>query len=229
MSVETAPKARTAKKADAARNERAGRTNDPEGTKRDIIAVATEEFSQRGLSGARIDEIAAKTRCSKRMIYYYFESKEGLYLRVLEAAYSEMRRFEANLQLDDLAPMEALARLVRATFDHHNSHEDFIRLVMIENIHHAEYLAQSSAIQQLNLAAIDTIGRLLERGAGAGAFRGDIDPVELHWKISALCFFNVSNRSTFSRIFKRDLAAPRSLDSLREGVVDMILHHVEER
>lgn len=229
MSVETAPKAGTAKKAAAAKKEGAGRTNDPEATKRDIIAVATEEFSQRGLSGARIDEIAAKTRCSKRMIYYYFDSKEGLYLRVLEAAYGEMRRFEGSLQLEDLAPAEALARLVRATFDHHNSHEDFIRLVMIENIHHAEYLAQSSAIQQLNLAAIDTIGRLLARGAREGTFRGDIDPVELHWKISALCFFNVSNRSTFSRIFKRDLAAPQSLDSLREGVVDMILRHVEKR
>lgn len=223
MTVETAKKSGITKKAAASR------TNDPEGTKRDIIAVATEEFSQRGLSGARIDEIAAKTRCSKRMIYYYFDSKEGLYLRVLEAAYSEVRSFEGSLHLDDLPPKEGLARLVRFTFDHHNSHEDFIRLVMIENIHHAEYLAKSSAIQQLNLAAIDTIGRLLKRGADDGVFRDDIDPVELHWKISALCFFNVSNRATFSSIFKRDLASAESLASLREGVVDMILCHVEER
>jgi AcrR family transcriptional regulator len=206
-----------------------GRTNDPEGTRRNIIEVATEEFAQRGLSGARIDEIAAKTKCSKRMIYYYFESKEGLYLRVLEAAYSKVRRTEADLHLDDLPPVEAVEKLVRFTFDHHNSNEDFIRLVMIENIHHAEYLAQSPAIQKLNLAAIDTIRRLLERGVREGVFRDGIDPVELHWKISALCFFNVSNRSTFSRIFKRDLASPQSLASLREGVVDMIVRHVEKR
>ena len=204
-----------------------GRTNDPEGTRRNIIEVATEEFARHGLSGARIDEIAAKTKCSKRMIYYYFESKEGLYLKVLEAAYAEMRAFEGSLELDDLPPKEALARLVRFTFDHHNAHEDFIRLVMIENIHHAEYLSQSSAIQKLNLAAIDTVSRLLERGVREGAFREGIDPVELHWKISALSFFNVSNRATFSRIFKRDLAATPSLASLREGVVDMIVRHVE--
>lgn len=219
----------TAKKSGIAKDSTASRTNDPEGNKRDIIAVATEEFAQRGLSGARIDEIAAKTRCSKRMIYYYFGSKEGLYLRVLEAAYGEVRQFEGSLQLDGLPPKEALARLVRFTFDHHNSHEDFIRLVMIENIHHADYLAKSSAIQQLNLTAIDTIGRLLKRGADDGVFRDDIDPVELHWKISALCFFNVSNRATFSSIFKRDLASAESLASLREGVVDMILRHVEKR
>jgi AcrR family transcriptional regulator len=205
------------------------RTNDPEGTRRNIIEVATQEFSQRGLSGARIDEIAAKTKCSKRMIYYYFDSKEGLYLRVLEAAYSKVRAFEASLELDDLPPVEALERLVRFTFDYHNSNEDFIRLVMIENIHHAEYLEQSSAIQKLNLTAIDAVTRLLDRGVRAGAFRSGLDPVELHWKISALCFFNVSNRATFSRVFKRDLASRDSLTSLRDGVVEMIVRHVEAR
>jgi AcrR family transcriptional regulator len=206
-----------------------GRTNDPEGTRRDIIQVATQEFAQRGLSGARIDEIAAKTKCSKRMIYYYFDSKEGLYLRVLEAAYSEVRGFESGLDLDGLPPREALERLVRFTFDHHNSHEDFIRLVMIENIHRAKYLAQSPLIQKLNLKAIDTVSRLLERGVGEGVFRAGLDPVELHWKISALCFVNVSNRATFSRIFKRDLDSQESLASLREGVVEMIVRHVENR
>jgi AcrR family transcriptional regulator len=205
-----------------------GRTNDPEGNKRNIIDVATKEFARRGLSGARIDEIAAKTKCSKRMIYYYFESKEGLYLRVLEAAYSKVREFEAGLELDDLPPAEALERLVCFTFDHHNTHIDFIRLVMIENIHYAKYLAQSAVIQRLNLTAIDAVSRLLDRGVRAGIFRAGLDPVELHWKISALCFFNVSNRPTFSRIFKRDLASQESLDSLRDGVVEMILRYVKK-
>ncbi len=205
-----------------------GRTNDPEGTKRNIIEVATREFAQRGLSGARIDEIAAKTKCSKRMIYYYFDSKEKLYLKVLEAAYGKVRAFEANLELDDLPPTNALERLVRFTFDYHNSNEDFIRLVMIENIHHAKYIAQSFAIQELNLTAIDAVDRLLERGAREGVFRANLDAVELHWKISALCFFNVSNRATFSRIFERDLDSKTSLASLRDGVVEMILRYVEK-
>ncbi|MDH3513073.1 MAG: TetR/AcrR family transcriptional regulator [Gammaproteobacteria bacterium] len=205
-----------------------GRTNDPEGTKRNIIDVATKEFARRGLSGARIDEIAAKTKCSKRMIYYYFDSKEGLYLRVLEAAYSKVRAFEASLELDDQPPAKALERLVRFTFDHHNNNEDFIRLVMIENIHHAKYLAQSSRIQELNLGAIDAVRRLLERGVQAGIFRAGLDPVELHWKISALCFFNVSNRATFSRIFKINFDSKEALYSIRDGVVEMILRYVEK-
>ncbi len=202
------------------------RINDPDGTRRNIIEVATKEFAENGLSGARIDEIAAKTKASKRMIYYYFGDKDGLYLRVLENAYSKVRATEATLELEDLPPLEALEKLVRFTFEHHNNNEAFIRLVMIENIHHGEYLARSPVIQKLNVTAIDAVRKLYERGVQQGVFRAGLDPVELHWQISALCFFNVSNRSTFSKIFKRDLGSKKSLASLREAAVEMITRHV---
>jgi AcrR family transcriptional regulator len=204
-----------------------GRVNDPEGTKRNIIEVATKEFAENGLSGARIDEIAAKTKSSKRMIYYYFGDKDGLYLKVLENAYSKVRATEATLELQDLSPVEALEKLVRFTFDHHNSNEAFIRLVMIENIHHGEYLAKSQVIQKLNVTAIDAVRQLYERGVEQRLFRPGLDPVELHWQISALCFFNVSNRATFSKIFKRDLGSKASLASLRDSVVEMIVRHLK--
>jgi AcrR family transcriptional regulator len=198
------------------------RSQDPEGTQRNIIDVATQEFAEHGLAGARIDEIAAKTKSSKRMIYYYFGDKEGLYLKVLEAAYSKVRAVEATLHLDDLDPLEALRKLVQFTFDHHNSHEPFIRLVMIENIHHGEYLSRSEAIQGLNVTAIDTIRRLYERGLDAGLFRPGLDPIDLHWHISALCFFNVSNRATFSKIFARDLKSKKAVARLRSQAVEMV-------
>lgn len=199
-----------------------GRTNDPEGTRRNIIEVATKEFAEYGLAGARIDEIAAKTKSSKRMIYYYFGDKDGLYLQVLEAAYSKVRAVEATLHLDDLDPVGALRKLVEFTFDHHDANRDFIRLVMIENIHNGGYLARSRVIQELNVTAIDTIARLYERGVRAGVFRRGLDPIDLHWHISALCFFNVSNRATFSKIFARDLGSRKSQRRLREDSVQMI-------
>jgi AcrR family transcriptional regulator len=205
------------------------RSNDPEGTRRNIIDVAMREFAENGLSGARIDEIAAKTKSSKRMIYYYFGDKEGLYLKVLEEAYSRVRAEEASLDLAGMEPREALDALVRFTFDHHDRNPDFIRLVMIENIHHADFLARSQVIQKLNVRAIDAVADLYRRGVEQGVLRDGIDPVELHWQISALCFFNVSNRATFSKIFKRDLGAKKSLASLRERVVDMVRRYVESR
>ena len=209
-------------KSGSARGEGATRIQDPEGTQQNIIEVATAEFAEYGLAGARIDEIAAKTKSSKRMIYYYFGDKEGLYLRVLEAAYSKVRAVEATLHLDDLEPVEALRKLVEFTFDHHNSHEPFIRLVMIENIHHGTYLARSKAIQALNVTAIDTISRLYKRGVKAGVFRAGLDPIDLHWQVSALCFFSVSNRATFSKIFSRDLGSKKALNRLRRQTVEMV-------
>ncbi len=202
------------------------RSQDPEGVKRNIVEVATEEFALNGLSGARIDEIAARTRFSKRMIYYYFGDKEGLYLNVLENAYRLVRDGESKLDIEGLAPMEALKKLVEFTFDHHHRHEDFIRMVMIENIHHGEYLERSKVIRQLNVSAIDTIEAVYKRGVAEGVFRKGLDPIELHWQVSALCFFNVSNRATFSKIFGRDFGAPRTLAALRRNVVDMVLRYV---
>ena len=177
----------------------------------DILAVATREFADKGLAGARIDDIAEAMRTSKRMIYYYFGSKEGLYIRVLEEAYRRMREIESGLHLDDLPPEDALRRIVGFTVDYQLAHPEFIRLVASENIQRGEYLAQSKAIQALNVPAIDGLRRVYERGLAAGIFRSGIDPVDLHMSISALSVFNVANRHTFSIIFKRDLDTPAAL------------------
>ena len=205
---------------------KAVRSQDPEGTRQNIIEIASEEFALNGLSGARIDEIAARTRASKRMIYYYFGDKEGLYVSALENAYRRVREGEAKLDIEGLGTMEALQRLVDFTFDHHHQHEDFIRMVMIENIHHGEYLERSKAIRQLNVTAIATIESLYRRGVEEGVFRGGLEPLELHWQVSALCFFNVSNRATFSKIFGRDFGAPKALAALRRDTVEMVLRYV---
>ena len=202
------------------------RTQDPEGTRRNILEIASEEFALNGLSGARIDEIAARTRSSKRMIYYYFGDKEGLYVSALENAYRLVREGEAQLHTEDLPPIEALTRLVEFTFDHHHQHEEFIRMVMIENIHHGQYLDRSDAIRGLNVTAIDHIARIYARGVRDGVFRAGLDPLELHWQISALCFFNVSNRATFSKIFGREIGAPEELARLRRNSVDMVVRFV---
>ncbi len=205
-----------------------GATRSPgrDATQRDIIEVATREFARNGLSGARVDEIAAKTACSKRMIYYYFGDKEGLYLKVLEEAYRRVRSIESRLDLDHLEPRQALRMLVEFTFDHHHANDDFIRLVMIENIHHGEYLRRSRVIQELNAAAIDTLERLYRRGLRDGLFRPGLTALDLHWQISALCFFNVSNRATFSGIFACDLTSAPALARLKRNVCETILRYV---
>ncbi len=204
------------------------RTNDPERTVADIIEVATREFAEKGFAGARIDVIAEAMRTSKRMIYYYFGSKEALYIRVLEEAYHRIRSIEAELHLADLDPEAALRKLVAFTVDYQRANPDFIRLVMNENIHRGEFLAQSKLIQKLNVPAISAVSEVYERGVKDGMFRAGLDPVDLHMSISALSFFNVANHHTFSLIFKRNLETTRAVKARRDSIVEMVVRYVSK-
>jgi AcrR family transcriptional regulator len=58
-------------------------TRDPEATKQRILAAALHEFSAKGISGARVDAIAQRAKVNKRMLYYYFGSKDGLFREIL--------------------------------------------------------------------------------------------------------------------------------------------------
>lgn len=193
--------------APSAKIERPQRKNDAGATRENILKIAAEEFSAAGFSGARVDEIAERTKTSKRMIYYYFGSKDGLYLAVLEQAYARIRGLESTLQLENLPPTQAMRRLIESTFDHDDQNPDFVRLVSIENIHRAAHMKQSAVLSRMNVGVIDIIAEILRRGYADRSFSRAVDPVDLHMMISAQCFFRVSNQYTFGAIFGRDLSS----------------------
>ncbi len=192
-------------------------------TRSDIIRVATAEFAANGLAGARVDEIAARTRTTKRMIYYYFGSKEGLYLTVLEQVYAQIRQVERDIRIDELAPDDALRTIAETTYDHHTTHEAFIKLVSIENIHRAEHLRHSETIMRENVTAITLLQEVIQRGVRSGIFRDDIDAVDVHMVISAYACFHVANRHTFAAIFHRDMLDPSLQASHRRLIGDMVV------
>jgi AcrR family transcriptional regulator len=202
------------------------RQRDAERTRSEILEVATREFAEHGLAGARVDEIAARTRTTKRMIYYYFGGKEQLYIEVLEAAYARIRSVEREVDVDHLDPREAIRRLAELTFDHHDSHPEFIRLVSIENIHHAEHMRESKRLANLNHPAIDLIERILDRGREEKVFRRDVDPIDVHMMISSFCVFRVANRHTFRTLFDRDLTDPDRRDHYRRMLGDMVVDYL---
>jgi AcrR family transcriptional regulator len=206
--------------------QRVSRKNDPQKTRDNILAVATEEFAAHGLSGGRVDSIAEKTKTSKRMIYYYFGSKEGLYLAVLEKAYRKIRTLEADLALEDLSPIEALRSIISGTFDHDERNPEFVRLVSIENIHSAMHMKQSTVITELNISVINTLAQIIERGLADGSFKRKIDPIDLHMLISAFCFFRVSNRYTFGTIFHRDLSDPLFYQRHKAMISDSVVSYL---
>ena len=199
------------------------RTRDAEATRQSILDAALIEFSDNGLSGARVDAIAARTGTNVRMIYYYFGSKDGLYRAVLEQSYAEIRQAETGLSLDTLPPAEAMARLVEFVFDYQEAHPRFTRLVTIENIHHAEHIAQSGTIQALNETAITTVAAILERGKREGVFHAEATPIGVHLLMTSFCFFRVANRDTLTTVFGQDPLSPELRAGHRRMIVAAVL------
>jgi AcrR family transcriptional regulator len=202
------------------------RQRDADRTRAEILDVATDEFATRGFAGARVDDIAAKIHTTKRMIYYYFGSKQGLYVAVLERAYVGIRSLEQRLDIEHLDPARAMRALAELTFDHHESHPAFIRLVSIENIHHAEHLRTSPILSSLARPAVDVLSRILERGRTSGLFRDDVDALDVHMIISAFCVFRIANQHTFEAIFGRDMRDPRSSAHHRAMIGDLVLEYL---
>jgi AcrR family transcriptional regulator len=189
----------------------------------DILRVATKEFARSGLSGARVDAIAERTLTSKRMIYYHFGSKEGLYLAVLEKAYADIRSFESAHAFSALPPEAAMRYLIELTFDYDESHPDFIRLVSIENIHRAKHIKSSAAFRSLNNSVIDVVRDILDRGRRQGVFSGTVDAIDVHMLISSFCFFRISNQYTFGAAFGCDFAAPETRARHKALIIEAVL------
>jgi AcrR family transcriptional regulator len=202
------------------------RQRDPDRTKAEILAVAQREFARHGYAGARVDEIADLTRTTKRMIYYYFGGKEQLYIAALENAYSEVRAVERTLDVEHLAPIEAIRTLAELTFDHHDAHRDFIKLVSIENIHQAEHIRKSEALANLGTPVLDVISQILDAGQASGDFVTEADAVDVHMMISSFCFFRIANQHTFGALFGRDLTAPEHRDRHRTMIGEMVVAYL---
>ena len=205
----------------------AERQRDPERTRAEILQVATTEFARVGYSGARVDNMAALTRTTKRMLYYYYGGKEQLYVAVLEQAYGEIRDIEQQRNLEHLSPAEAMRTLAELTFDYHDKHPEFSRLVADENMHDAEHM-RDSQWGGLNSPILALIQSILDRGYRDGVFHRKVTAIEVHTLMTALCFFRVSNQATVKAIFGYDMAAPRARRRQRLLIAEMSLSWLQD-
>jgi len=202
------------------------RRRDREKTKAEILQIAFEEFAENGLLGANADAIAARAGITKRLIFYYFNSKEELFVAVLEMAYGRMRQAEESLHLETLEPEAAIRRLAEFTFDFHQANPEFVRLVAIENIHRARHVASSETLQQMTRPIIGQIERVLTKGKDLGAVRPEIDAHALHATLNALSIFSVANRHTFEAQFRWDMSSPEAKARQRAEIADVLWRYV---
>jgi AcrR family transcriptional regulator len=198
----------------------------PEANRARIVGAAIAEFASRGFKGASMDAIAARTHTTRALINYHFGSKEKVYLAVLEHVYSEIRQAEGLLDLDHLAPIDAMRRIVQFTVRYYIDHENFVRLVVAENQAKGCHLKKSKAMRTLNRPIVDLLSRVIARGQADGNFRAGVDPLDVHMAIAALGNFNVTHQHTFSAIFQRDMGAKGDVAGRCAVVTDLILRYL---
>lgn len=202
------------------------RSRDADRSQQTILLAARDEFALYGLAGARVDRIAERADINKRLIYYYFKSKDDLFLAVLENTYADIRAAEQKLHLDEMDPVEAIRELVSFTWHYYLEHPEFISLLNSENQHNAAHLKKSSRIQEMNSPLVQMLDTVLERGRRQELFRAGIDPIQLYISIASICYFYLSNNQTLSTIFGRDLRAPKAMAQRLSHMTDMVLGYV---
>ena len=192
-------------------------------TRQAILAAAEREFAAKGLFGARVGEISRRAGANKRMIYYYFGSKDALYLVVLERVYAGLRGAERRLHLDHLEPQAAIRTLIESNFAYSRAHPEMISLINNENLHRARHLRKSKKVRELHSPLVRLIGDILRHGVAKGVFRRGIDPVELYITIAGIGYFFLSNNWTLSAIFGRDLSSAAAYRRRRRDIGDIVV------
>jgi TetR/AcrR family transcriptional regulator len=200
---------------------------DPSRSKQRILRIAADEFAKRGYDGARVDEIVRRCKVSKNLVYHYFQSKDALFIAVLEAAYASLHERHQAMGLKSSEPMEGISKLVIDTFKHWNESRHFIAYLNSENFYNAKHIKKSKFIRNAYPGLVEGIRGLLSRGEKQGVFRSGVDPIHLYISISALTYHFFSNQRTFSVIFGKDFNGPDMLRQRLKHVQDVIIGYLQ--
>lgn len=199
------------------------RSQQAEETRARILKAATKVFSQDGYSGGRIEKISRLAKSNDRMIYYYFKSKEQLFIRVLEGVYADFNEAESRQRFDLEQPVAALQQLVGFVWDYYGCHPEFISILNSENLHKGKHSRKSSHLLALSGAALNTLAPIIQAGQANGLFRADVDVVHTYLLISSLCYFYNSNLHTLTAFLGADLDNKGARESWLDYACDQVL------
>ena len=189
-----------------------------------LLVAARAAFAERGLEGARVDDIARRARINKQLVYHYFGSKDGLYTAVLEQVYQEIRNQERGLELDSFPAEEAMRKLIEFSFDYLEKSPEFVRILADENAHGCQNLKGSDVVTEVNRPIIELIRATLARGVAAEVIRRGLDPLHVYLSIAGMSFFYFANMHTLTRAFDTELGTARGVAERRAHIVDFALN-----
>ncbi|MGE0311083.1 MAG: TetR family transcriptional regulator [Lautropia sp.] len=195
-------------------------------TRDNLLRAATRVFARHGLSGASVDMISSAAKSWDRMIYYYFGSKDGLFVAVLEDTYRRFNEAEAALRLDDEQPVASLLAVVEFVMGYYRLHPEFVRLLNSENLHRGRHIARSLRKGEYASPAIAIVDRVLASGVAKGVFRSGLSARDVYLLIASTGYFYQSNRYTLSAFLGENLDDPAAVAHWESFVKSSVLRTV---
>ncbi len=195
-------------------------------TREAILRAATKVFAKHGFEGGRIEQISTAAKSHDRMIYYYFGSKQGLFIAVLEACYRSFNEAESALVIDAQQPVQALQAMIRFIWAYYRKHPEFITLLNTENLHRGRHIGKSLRASEYSGPPLALTAAVLHSGAAQGLFRRDVAPRDVYLMIAAMAYFYLSNRHTLSSFLGENLESPTALAQWEAFLIDAVLRTV---
>jgi len=205
-----------------AARQRGARELAAQATREGILRAATKVFAQRGFDGGRVEQISTAAKSHDRMIYYYFGSKEGLFIAVLEEQYRRFNEAESALALQPERPDEALTAVIRFIWQYYQQHPEFITLLNTENLHRGKHIGKSLRAHDYSSPALAVLSGVLQGGARQGVFRADISARDVYLMIAALGYFYLSNRFTLSAFLGEAIDTPEARRHWEGFIIDAV-------
>jgi TetR/AcrR family transcriptional regulator, upper aerobic nicotinate degradation pathway regulator len=196
-------------------------------TRDSILRAATKVFARYGYDGGSVEKISRAAKSYDRMIYYYFGSKEGLFIAVLEGIYRRMDEAEASLALDASRPVESLTAVIRFVLGYYRRNPEFVTLLNTENLHKGRHIAKSLRAREYSSRAISIIREILAAGVAQGLFRADVAPRDLYLLIASTGYFYTSNRHTLTAFLGEPLETPGAVTHWEDFVIESVLRTVD--
>ncbi|MES2946285.1 MAG: TetR/AcrR family transcriptional regulator [Pseudomonadota bacterium] len=219
-SSKTAASATSAAKPPGVREQAAQATRD------NILRAATRVFARYGYEGGSVEKISKSAKSFDRMIYYYFGSKEELFIAVLEDMYRRMNEAELKLTLKIDEPVESLKDVIRFVVSYYGKNPEFITLLNTENLHRGKHISKSVRAREYSSPAIAIIRQLLESGVQKGIFRPEVSARNVYLLIAATGYFYISNRHTLSAFLGEDLQTPEAMADWQAFIISTVLRTV---
>ena len=140
-----------------------------------IVAGALRCFAKKGYAGTSLREIAELARTTKPMIYYYFKSKEGLYISTLGDLLQQLADSIDRATNPGDHPVEKLRTFCEAYLGYFESQEPHSAFVVREVFGLGADIMNEFG-RSLDERIQSRLARVLEEGVRAGIFRaGDVD------------------------------------------------------